>query len=180
MRIIVSLIYIIISLTLCGQRAFTEEQLKKASMPKKFFFKLAKSNFTLFDTSVISIKATYINELNEADFEDKANLKTQKSYRFIRFFENGAVFMSFEYLSYPTIEQINDYDYGHFGYYVIEKGKIKGEFYINRQYGVMYLFAKPIENKAIQFYKITGRGLGKFLNISRSIDQTGYYVKSYY
>jgi hypothetical protein len=175
MRIIVSLIYIIISLTLCGQRAFTEEQLQYEFPKKPVKYKLSKTPFSLTDTLIVSSKAIYIGEFIEEEWENYEVVKRSNSYTFMRFFNDGRVFISFAYLSYPSVKEFNDLSYGKYGRYLLKDGEIIIEFYQNRQYGVMFMFAKPVLT-GVQFYA-TAYKMNPLVK-NKSTDG-GYYKKDY-
>jgi len=158
-----------------AQRAFTDDQLKKEFPRKEVKYKLAKMPFELSDTSFVSINAVYILQLHETEWKDYKRVDSTTSYTYMRFFNDGRVYISFAYLSYPTAEEFNDLSYGKYGRYVVKDGKITVEFYMNRQYGVMFMFATPVRT-GVQFYATSG-GM-KPLFIER--DTTGgYYRKDY-
>lgn len=85
--------------------------------------------------------------------------------------------MSFAYLSFRTKEEFNDLSYGKFGRYLIKNGEIKVEMYMDKQDGVIYMYAKPIL-LGIQFYKVTASGFGQFMKVRRGTDG-GLYEKHY-
>ena len=65
--------------------------------------------------------------------------------------------------------------YGKYGWYVIKDGEIIIEFYQNRQYGVMFMFAKTVST-GIQFYATSYNMNAKIKNKST---EGGYYQKKY-
>ena len=78
------------------------------------------------------------------------------------------------------MKELNDRGYGKYGYYIVKDGKIKIELYMNRQHGMMYMFAKPVST-GIQFYKSQPTGfllLGGLFNATRTTDG-GFYKKGY-
>ena len=87
------------------------------------------------------------------------------------------MFVSFSYLSYPSVEEFNDLSYGKYGRYIIQDGKIKVELYMNKQYGMMYMYAKTTA-RGIQFYMSSATGMGGIFTRSRTTDG-GDYRKAY-
>lgn len=159
----------------CAQRAFTDEQLKKEIPKKEVKYKLSKQAFALSDTSIVSINAVYVLTFEEVERKNYEVVKRSNSYTFMRFFNDGRVFISFAYLSYPSIEEFNDLSYGKYGRYIAENGEITIEFYMNKQYGVMFMFAKPITS-AIQFYATSFR---RHALIKNKSTDGGFYKKEY-
>jgi hypothetical protein len=170
------IISFVISVHYCfAQRAFTDEQLKKELPKKEIKYKLSKQAFTLNDTSIVSSNAVYVLMLEEVERKNYEVVKRSNSYTFMRFFNDGRVFISFAYLSYPSAEEFNDLSYGKYGRYILKDGEIIIEFYQNRQYGVMFMFAKSVPT-GVQFYATAYKM--KALIKNRSTDG-GYYKKDY-
>lgn len=170
------IISFVISVHYCfAQRAFTDEQLKKELPKKEIKYKLSKQAFTLNDTSIVSSNAVYVLMLEEVERKNYEVVKRSNSYTFMRFFNDGRVFISFAYLSYPSVEEFNDLSYGKYGRYILKDGEIIIEFYQNRQYGVMFMFAKSVPT-GVQFYATAYKM--KALIKNRSTDG-GYYQKTY-
>lgn len=155
-----------------AQRELSPEA-QKPYLPKGTIkFELAEQPFMLTDTAVVSANAVYTRS---GYF---CGAKCDSSFTYMRFFEDGRVFVSFSYLSYPGVAEFNDLSYGKFGRYRIEEGGIlKVELYMDRQHGVMYMFAKPV-SQDIQFYKTTGRGAGQVLKVTKT-KKGGFYRKGY-
>ncbi len=160
-----------------GQRAFSMDQLKRYIPKKVPKFTLAKYTSILADTSILSTKVVYIKTSSEEERKGYKVVNKTTSYTVMRFFDSGKVFISFPYLSYPSHAEANDFIYGKFGYYIIKNGKIKIELYMDKWDGRMYKFARSVYN-GIQFYKLSGTGIGQILKVSRSTDD-GFYHKDY-
>lgn len=154
-----------------GQRVYSDEQLIKYLPKGEREFQLSKQSFTLCDTSIISPNAVFVLS------EYLCGQKCDSLHTFIRFFSDGKVFVSFPYQTYPKVHEFNDLSYGKYGRYIVKDGDIKIELYMNKQHGLMYMYAKPV-NRGIQFYKTTGRGLGRILKVTRTTD-AGFYRKDY-
>ncbi|MCS3799159.1 hypothetical protein [Niastella sp. OAS944] len=93
--------------------------------------------FELKDTSVISPNAVYVRGKN--------------TYSFIRFFKDGKALVSFDYLSYPTEEQFNDFSYCRPAYYTIKDDQVIVEFYQGKASGVMRMVARRLNNGGLEF-----------------------------
>jgi hypothetical protein len=146
-----------------GQRVFSDETLKNYLPKKEKRFTLSKKPFVLKDTNVVSLNAIYSRKLTEVD---NNVIESVELYNFIKFFPDGRVFFSFPYISFPTRKEIDDFTYGKFGRYVVNGEKIKIEFFMNKQDGIMFLYANPTF-PGLQFYKTTGSGfLGKNLKVN--------------
>lgn len=154
-----------------AQRVYSEVD-QKRNLPKKIEeFKLDKQPFTLADTVIVSPNAVYVY----ADY--LCGLKCDSMYFFIRFFNDGKIFWSFPYYSYPKEKEFNDLYYGKNGRYIVVDKKLQVEIFADKQSGIMYMFARPAAD-GIQFYKSTGRGLGKIMKVKRTTDG-GFYRKAY-
>ncbi|MES2388280.1 MAG: hypothetical protein V4543_09785 [Bacteroidota bacterium] len=129
------------------------------------------------DTSVLSVNAVYVLEMVEDRYENHVVTGQDTGYIYMRFFNNGRVFFSFAYLSCPATYQFNDLTYGKFGRYIVNGDEIKAELFMNRQYGIMYMYAKPVKN-GIQFFKLSGRGIGEKLMVTKTTEG-GFYRKKY-
>jgi len=87
-----------------------------------FNFKLLKKGVQI-DTNKIRIDGVYIfsspcqNEFYAILYKNKCYDST---YSFFRFFDNGRVFFSSSYCSFPKEEEVNRLDYGSYGYYKVE------------------------------------------------------------
>lgn len=124
-----------------AQRALKEEELAY-NLPKKTTkFELANQLFELKDTSVISPNAVYVHEMGT----------TKTTYNFIRFFKDGKALVSFDYLSYPTEEQFNDFSYCRPAYYTIKDDQVIIEFYQDKAWGVMKITARRLDNGGLEF-----------------------------
>ena len=160
----------ILSIHYCNaQHLYSEEQQKRYLPKKEKKFILSKELFTLSDTFFVSPKVVFVSS------EFLCGQKCDYLFTYMRFFTDGKVFVSFPYLSYPNIQEFNDLTYGKYGRYVIKDGHIKIELYMNKQHGVMFMFAKPVLN-GVQFYKTTGTGIGQILKVSKTT-QGGFYRK---
>jgi hypothetical protein len=85
------------------------------------------------------------------------------------------VFISFAYLSYPSVEEFNDLSYGKYGRYIVKDGEVIVEIYMDKVWGVMCMFAKPL-SKGIQFYALAGRPKAIFKNKNHG---KSFYQKAY-
>jgi len=159
----------------CAQRVSTEKDLQYETTRKAKKFRLEKQITSLIDTFTVSPNAVYINAFPE--LISPARQKGDSVYIFIRFFNDGRVFFSFLYGSYPSREEFKDSTYGKFGYYIVKDGIIKIELYMNKEYGMEYIYAKAAP-KGIQFYKSTGRGMWQILKTNKTTDG-GFYRKDY-
>jgi hypothetical protein len=146
-----------------AQRVLSKEQQEKYYPSKKRKFKLSKQVFELSDTAIVATNAVYVRSVPAAPWE-KSNDST---YSYFRFFIDGSMFISFTYRNYPSVEEFNDLSYGQYGRYVIEEGKVKMEMLIDKQAGMMFLYAKPDE-KGLTIYLATGRGKGLFNKKSKT------------
>jgi hypothetical protein len=111
--ILIIILFISTNHTLLGQECYTNCH----STKKNYNFKLLKKEGLNIDTNLVKVSGVYITK-----FEGGMG-----TYEFIRFFENGRVFLSCGYCSYPTIEELNNLNYGDFGYYIIKDGEVKVE-----------------------------------------------------
>lgn len=152
-----------------AQREYSEETQLRYSPTKEIKYRLSKKEFILSDTSIVSSDAVYVNGAYYCGKD------CDSSYTFMRFYNDGSVFVSFPYLSFPNDEEISDMSYGKFGHYITDGESVKVELYMNKEHGVMYMFAKPSQ-MGIQFYKSTGRGLGQILKVSKT-KNNGFYKK---
>jgi len=160
-KAILTLVIIIFSHYCWGQRYFNDEVFKSE---KKYYtetrikqFILAKKDFVLNDTLVVSTNAVYVVPLTGAKTEGI-------SYKYFRFFKDGRFFYSFPYLSYPSEKEFNDLDYGIFGWYIInKKGELHIEYRIRRMsHNMWWEFYRPIENGDLQYFKGHGQGYSLF------------------
>src|SRR6218665_1103160 len=132
-----------------AQRALSEKTINRYSLPhKKVKYKLSKQPFILNDASIVPTNAVFVSS------EYLCGEKCDTSYVFMRFFNNGRVFVSFSYLSYPSVEEFNDLSYGQYGLYIVKDGEVIVEIYMDKASGVMCMFAKPLST-GIQFYALS-------------------------
>lgn len=156
-----------------SQCAYTIDELKEFLPKKEIKFKLNKKPFLLIDSSIVSNKIRFVNIIEEENRKDYKIVTSIKSYTFIKFFDDGRVFVSFPYLSFPNKVEFNNYSYGKFGRYIFNKNKIKIELFMDRRDGVMFMYAKVVNN-GILFYKTTGVGLGQIMKVSNTTDGGQY------
>lgn len=157
-RVLTLAVLLFITFSSFSQRVFDDEQIKTYLPKKEPKYKLAKNNFNLSDTSIISTNAFYVRTSRSERYEDR------NYYTFLRFFEDGRVFFSFSYLSIPTQKELNDFSYGKFGRYIIQKDNIITiELYQDRYTGIEFLHAKKTEN-GIQFFSHGSRNPKCILN----------------
>ena len=115
-----------------AQREFPNYDIKKELPKKEIKYKLAKQALSLSDTTLINSKVAYISS------EYLCGFGCDSSYTIMRFFDDGKVFISATYLSYPKFAEFNDLNYGRYGRYIVKDGKIIVEFYQNKQYGIQF------------------------------------------
>jgi hypothetical protein len=169
---ILFIVSLIVRVSYCNAQQLYSAEVQKSYLPQKELkFNLSKKLFALNDTSIISCNATYVLS------EYLCGEKCDSLYTYMRFFNDGRLFVSFPYLSYPGAKEFNDLNYGRYGRYIVKDGIIKTELYINKHDDMMYMFAKPVSN-GIQFYKTTGRGIGQVMKVSKGTD-AGLYKKDY-
>lgn len=124
-----------------AQRALKEEHMAPYLPKKTTKFELANQLFELKDTSVISPNAVYVQEMGT----------TKTTCNFIRFFKDGKALVSFDYLSYPTEEQFNDFSYCRPAYYTIKDDEVIIEIYNGKQWGVIKMTARRLDNGGLEF-----------------------------
>lgn len=148
----------------CGaQQALTKEQQEKYYPAKKRKFKLAKKVFVLTDTSVITTNAVYVNEQLPIAQEQYA------TYVYFRFFNDGRMFISYPYKSYPSAEEFNDLSYGEYMRYVIEDGgRIKMEV-VGNYNKLAFIYGKSYGDKIMTY--VTRRDWKKDRPQPRSVYQ---------
>lgn len=172
MKNVLLIIFLFSGICSFSQRVFNDEQIKTYLPKKEPKYKLAKSTFNLVDTSIISTDAFYIRTSRSEIYEDKYY------YIFLRFFEDGRVFFSFSYLSIPNQKEFNDFSYGKFGRYIIQKDNIITiELYQDKYTGIEFLHAKKTEN-GIQFFSHGSRNPKCILN--KRDTAGGNYEKRYF
>jgi len=155
------LIFILsLSISSYGQRAGFIDELWRSFPKKPIKFRIPLNSPFLNDTTIVSTHAVYVRKEEDIDMKNYKIIDTTYSYMFFRFFENGEVFISFSYLSFPTEYEFNDLRYGKFGRYMIENGFIKIEYYTMINYGVEFMYAKPVPT-GIQFFDSSNRNLGR-------------------
>lgn len=108
-------------------------------------FKLKKKNFVLKDTTIVDTSCVYISKYHV--WEDSTNRVS-----YTRFFSNGRVFKSGDYLSLPTESEFNNLDYGRRGYYYIdEDGYVVMEFYVNVEDGYVLSWVKKEDDMLVSY-----------------------------
>ena len=98
--------------------ALFSQECGSCSKRKTFNFKLAKKESLTIDTSQVRVDGVYLLSFD---------LNGTKNYQYIHFYKNGRVFFSCIYCSLPTEDQLNNLNYGSYGYYTLHNGKIKVE-----------------------------------------------------
>jgi hypothetical protein len=137
-----------------AQRALREEDLAY-NLPKKTTkFELANQLFELKDTSVISPNAVYVQEMITQEYANYQVISETKRYNFIRFFKDGKALVSFDYLSYPTAEQFNDFSYCRPAYYTIKDQQVIVEIYQDKKWNVQSMVARRLNNGGLEFYRL--------------------------
>lgn len=101
----------------------------------KYKFKLLKKEGLKIDTTKVRVDGVYILE---------SELNGQRRYRFLRFFANGRVYFSCAYCSPPSSDDLNNLNYGKYGYYVVNDSMVKTETF------------EPYLRYYFVFYKVQG------------------------
>ncbi|MEO8254786.1 MAG: hypothetical protein ABI554_10425 [Flavobacterium sp.] len=86
----------------------------------KHKFLLLKEKGISVDTSLVKINGVYISEYSRINLDKTP----QTLYYFYRFFENGKIYMSCGYCSFPNELELNNLKYGFYGEYRVENDKI--------------------------------------------------------
>ena len=147
-RLALLFVLMVFGFALHAQRALTDEQTKRYQPPATLEYFLSSQPFELKDSTVISVSAVYVSK------QYLCAEKCDTLYNFMRFYSDGRVFVSFEYKSYPSVDEIKDDQYGKFGRYVVQMNQIKVELYQSRQHGIEFMHAKPV-NDGLRFFKTT-------------------------
>jgi hypothetical protein len=90
---------------------------------KRYRFWMLKKCKIEVDTSLVKVTGVYIREFESRD----RGQEVKKHYKFYRFFDNGRVYMSCAYCSFPDSIELNALNHGHYRYYTIEGGMVKIE-----------------------------------------------------
>lgn len=136
-----------------AQRAIKEEDMADYLPKKTTRFELGNQLFELKDTTVISPNAVYVQEMVSREYANNQVISETKTYNFIRFFKDGKALVSFDYLSYPSEEQFNDLRYCRPAYYTIKDSQVIVEIYQDKQWGVMSMVARRLNNGSLEFYR---------------------------
>jgi hypothetical protein len=91
----------------------------------KLNFKLIKEEGLKIDTLLANTKGVYISK----DMFLNLDQKWKDRFCYLKFFENGKVYKSCSYLSFPTKEDMEDLSYGFYSEYKVENGGIVMESY---------------------------------------------------
>lgn len=83
-------------------------------------FKLIKEEGLKIDTTVAKVKGFYLSKDSFLDLDQK----WKDRFSYMRFFENGKVYKSCTYLSFPTKADLEDLSYGFYSEYKVEDGRI--------------------------------------------------------
>lgn len=144
--ILTTLIYLFSFYSIFGQPTMSKEEIEN------FYTHDKHKNFRLINkvnnnsNALIETNCVYILEF-------KVEEDGTQRYSYIRFFNNGRVFSSGDYLSVPTSEQLNDIIYGKRGYYIVNDSIIKIEFYVNGYEKYSYFYCRAIDDELIFFKK---------------------------
>jgi len=99
--------------------SFAQPCYKVKKSRTNFNFGLLKEGIHV-DTNKIKVDGVYI-----VSYPCVQPMKCSDSvYSFYRFFKNGRVFMSNIYCSFPNKEELNDLEYGNYGYYKIDNDNL--------------------------------------------------------
>jgi hypothetical protein len=125
------------------------QECRGASKRFKYRFKLLKEKGIAIDTSKVKINGVYLVTSQETDVDGKPI----QLYYFHRFFDNGKMYSSSGYCSFPTEKDFNNLKYGFYSEYCIEKDKIIIEGYA------------PWRGYILSYYKIVD---GKIVSVGSS------------
>jgi hypothetical protein len=100
--------------------ALNAQECRDSSKRYKYRFKLLKVKGIKNDTSKVKVNGVYIREREEVNI----NGEKIKVYYFRRFFDNGKMYISSGYCSFPTERDLNNLKYGFYNEYCIENDKI--------------------------------------------------------
>jgi hypothetical protein len=118
---------------------FAQKPCDNCITKKKYNFKLIKKQGLRIDSTKVRLDGIYM-------LSDSGSKKT---YTFYRFFSNGRVFRSCNYCSIPDSSQLNDLNYGSYGYYRIDSNMIKIETFA--PYPRYYFKYLKINGKEIEY-----------------------------
>ena len=92
---------------------------------KKYRFEMLKKEGVHIDTSLVKTTGVYICKDSIIDLDKKI----RTTYSFYRFFDNGKVYRSCRYLSFPDEAELNGLNYGTYGEYKTEGNTLVMEGY---------------------------------------------------
>lgn len=139
-----------------AQRLLSEEELKEKEYsyqpPKKrFMFYKAKHRLKTiknFHLAGIDTNAVYVG-IDSLKFQGDTI-----TYGYLRFFSTGEVFISYDYLSFPTEEEFNDLSYGFWEFLkVVNKHEIIMESYVHNTMVHFHYDYMKVLGDTIFFYK---------------------------
>lgn len=120
------------------------QECRGASNRYKYKFKLLKEKKINIDTSKVKINGIYLRKYEEKDVDGKPI----EVYSFCRFFNNGKMYCSSGYCSFPTEKDFNNLKYGFYREYCMEDDKIIAEGYAPWR-GYLLIYYKIVGDKIV-------------------------------
>jgi hypothetical protein len=135
-----------------AQRLKSDDILKKyeSYQRPKSKFKLYKKN-KIAEHKALKVLPIDTNAVYVSGMFDKYQNDT--IYTYFRFFSNGEVFLSHEYISFPTEQEFNDLSYGKWGMYTVKEGELIMEIFVRGFPSVYWYNYAKIESEKLKFYK---------------------------
>ena len=147
-KLVLFLLIIIASPSCCkifGKKyIITDQQLLIAKNPSKYKYKNASKNES---SNPLKFNGIYVRE-----FHGNINFKDSVGIVYMRLFNSGHVFIGELRDEIPQSIELNSLNNGFGGYYKIEKGLIKIEYFIERDCGTRMLNFGIIQNNSINMY----------------------------
>lgn len=118
-------VIIIVIVTCCFLPTIRAQQCADCNKRTHFDFELLEKEGLHIDTNVVRVDGVYFSEWEITNLEKKK----VKQYYFIRFFSDGRMYFSCAYCSFPKAAELNDLNYGSYGYYSVKGNDVKIETY---------------------------------------------------
>jgi len=134
----------------------------------KHNFKLLTEEGLKIDTIIAKISGVYISKDSFLDLDKK----WKDRFSCIRFFENGKVYKSCSYRSFPTKQDFEDLSYGTYSEYKVQNGRIVIESYAG--WTGFFLEYYTIQKNTIIRIGTSKRKFNKNLQIEPSPTTTSY------
>lgn len=117
---------------------------------KKMRFRTPKQFTDGIKSDLVKYNGVYVEEFT---WKDSSGID-QTYFHFYRFFENGSVFKSCSYCTYPSNEELNSFSRGYKRYFTIVDGLIRIENYTGKA-GYFYEFFSVTENSFTAEYSLS-------------------------